>query len=429
MITVSARLSSSSPNGLSNSSPSAVRTGPSWTEHNRSSYHQGTGKSSRPGSKTSHGMASSNIGKPAVTGMAIRCMAVIYLKLSFLPLVTLARRTENEGMTNNGTQVDTRNRVLSWVALGVVYLVWGSTYLAIRVGVGHLPPLLFAGTRYVIAGTLLYPIARRATANSRGPAQDRTKPGARAWFAGAVIGILLLFAGNGGVTVGETTLPSGFAAVLVATVPLWMIVFAWPVQHQRVTFRSALALAVGLGGVIILVGDGTASGRISGVVIVLGAAAAWGFGSVLSHRLAVPSHAMLAAAIEMLAGGVVLLAVGAGSGEFSRIQWSAVPATSWIALAYLIGPGSILAFTAYGYALSHLPVTTVSTYAYVNPVVAVLAGVMFLGEQLTWREGLGAALGVGSVVIILHRSRRPAPVRTGEMPEAEMLPENADALS
>jgi drug/metabolite transporter (DMT)-like permease len=328
-------------------------------------------------------------------------------------------------MTSNGTAIDTRSRVLSWIALGVVYLVWGSTYLAIRVGVGHLPPLLFAGTRYVIAGALLYPIALRATTSSRGSAKDRAKPGARAWFAGAIIGVLLLFAGNGGVTIGEMTLPSGFAAVLVATVPLWMILFAWPLQHQRVTFRSAVALAVGLGGVIILVGDGTASGRISGVIIVLGAAAAWGFGSVLSHRLAVPSHAMLAAAIEMLVGGVVLLAVGAGSGEFSRIQWSSVPATSWIALGYLIGPGSILAFTAYGYALSHLPLTTVSTYAYVNPVVAVLAGIIFLGEQFTWREGLGAALVLASVIITLHRSRstsRPAPVRDGEMPEAEMLP-------
>jgi len=255
-------------------------------------------------------------------------MAVIYLKLSFLPLVAPVRRTKNGSMANNGTAVDTRSRVLSWIALGVVYLVWGSTYLAIRVGVGHLPPLVFAGTRYVIAGALLYPIAWRAASGSRASAQERAKPGVKAWLAGAVIGILLLFAGNGGVTVGETTLPPGFAAVLVATVPLWMIVFAWPVQRQRVTFRSALALAVGLGGVIILVGDGTASGRISGVIIVLGAAAAWGFGSVLRHRLAVPSHAMLAAAIEMLAGGVVLLAVGAGSGEFSRIHWSSVPARS-----------------------------------------------------------------------------------------------------
>src|ERR1700683_3199223 len=252
MITVSAWLSSSSPSGLSKSSPSAVRTGPSWTAHNCSSYHQGTGKSSLPGSKTSHGMASSNIGKPGVTGTAIRCMAVIYLKLSILPLAVPARVPKDENMTSNGTAVDTRSPVLSWIALGVVYLVWGSTYLAIRVGVGHLPPLLFAGTRYVIAGSLLYPIARRAASGSpasvQASAQHGAKPGVKAWLAGAVIGILLLFAGNGGVTVGETTLPSGFAAVLVATVPLWMILFAWPVRHQRVTLRSALALAVGLGG-------------------------------------------------------------------------------------------------------------------------------------------------------------------------------------
>ena len=335
-------------------------------------------------------------------------------------------------MTTNYTPAGTRSRALSWIALGVVYLVWGSTYLAIRVGVGHLPPLLFAGVRYVIAGSLLYPVARRAASGSRTSAQDQAKPSAKAWLAGAVVGILLLFAGNGGVSFGETALPSGFAAVLVATVPLWMIIFAWPMEHQRITVRSAAALAVGLGGVIALVGGGTAAGRISSVIIVLGAAAAWGFGSVLSHRIAVPGHAMLAAAIEMLAGGVVLLVVGAGSGEFARIHWSSVPATSWIALAYLIGPGSILAFTAYGYALSHLPVTTVSTYAYVNPVVAVLGGIVVLSEQFTWHEGLGTALVLVSVVITLrrsHRTSRPAPVRDGEMPEAEMLPANAEASS
>jgi drug/metabolite transporter (DMT)-like permease len=142
------------------------------------------------------------------------------------------------------------------------------------------------------------------------------------------------------------------------------------------------------------------------VFLVLAASAAWGFGSVLSHRLPVPGSALLAAAIEMLAGGVALLAVAAVTGEFGRVHWSAVPATSWIALAYLIGPGSILAFTAYGYALSHLPVTTVSTYAYVNPVVAVLAGIAFLGEQFSWREGLGAALVLASVIIIVNRPPR-----------------------
>src|SRR6202034_4279131 len=182
-------------------------------------------------------------------------------------------------MTVNGTTADTRSRVLSWIALGVVYLVWGSTYLAIRVGVGHLPPLFLAGTRYVIAGALLYPIALRSTTRSRGSAQDRAKPGAKAWFAGAVVGILLLFAGNGGVTVAETTLPSGLAAVLVATVPLWMLVFAWPLRHQRITARSVAGLSAGLAGVAVLVGTGAAAGHLPGVIIVLGAAAAWGFGS------------------------------------------------------------------------------------------------------------------------------------------------------
>jgi drug/metabolite transporter (DMT)-like permease len=318
-------------------------------------------------------------------------------------------------MTTGGRALDTRTRVQSWIALGVVYLVWGSTYLAIRVGVAHLPPLLLAGIRYIVAGALLYPIAARASTADRAPgggapAGRGGRPGARAWLAGAVVGVLLLCGGNGGVSVAETTLPSGVAAVLVATVPLWMLVFAWPVEGQRVTARAAAGLAIGLAGVAVLAGAGLSGGRLSGVFIALGASAAWGFGSVLSHRLPVPSDAMLAAAIEMLAGGVVLLAAAAITGEFSRARWSAVPATGWIALAYLIGPGSILAFTAYGYALARLPVATVSTYAYVNPVVAVLAGIVFLGERFSWREGLGAALVLASVVIIMNRPGRPPAV-------------------
>jgi drug/metabolite transporter (DMT)-like permease len=335
-------------------------------------------------------------------------MAEIYPKLSFLPLGAATPGAEDGGMTHDTAAYDTaagrRSRLPSWIALGVVYLAWGSTYLAIRVGVGHLPPFFLAGIRYVIAGTLLYPIGRWAAARGRGPGEGSARPGWKAWLAGAVIGILLLFAGNGGVTVAETSLPSGLAAVLVATVPLWMIVFAWPVQGQRVTGRSAAVLVVGLAGVAILAG-GSASGRVSGVLIVLGAAAAWGFGSVLGHRLPLPPQAMLAAAIEMLAGGAVLLAVAAGTGEFGRIGWASVPASSWLALAYLVVPGSILAFTAYGYALARLPLATVSTYAYVNPVVAVLAGIVVLGEKFTWREGLGAALVVASVVIIVSGSR------------------------
>jgi len=343
--------------------------------------------------------------------------------LSILPLVTVALPADDGDMTGE-TAVDARRPMLSWIALGIVYVVWGTTYLAIRVGVAHLPPLLFAGIRFVIAGALLYPIAVRASARDRGPGASRERPGARAWLAGAVVGILLLFAGNGGVTFAETSLPSGFAAVLVATVPLWMIVFARLVQHQQVTWRSAAGLAVGLAGVAVLVGSRVAAGDVPAVLITLGAAAAWGFGSVVSHRLPLPGNALLAAAIEMLAGGVVLLAVAAGSGELAGIRWSSVPATTWIALAYLIGPGSILAFTAYGYALAHLPVSTVSTYPYVNPVVAVLAGILVLGEHVSWPEGVGAALVIGSVAVTLHRSRgaaRPGRGAAGSPPAARVL--------
>ncbi|MGH9172468.1 MAG: EamA family transporter [Acidimicrobiales bacterium] len=299
--------------------------------------------------------------------------------------------------------------LLSWAALGVVYFVWGGTYLAIRVGDRHLPPLVLAGTRYVVAGGLLYPIALRVRATSRaaGPAGPR-RPGLRAWLAGGLVGILLLSMGNGGVTVAETRLPSGLAAVLVATVPLWMLLFAWPLRHQRLAWRSVLGLVAGLAGVGVLTGGGAASGHLSGVLIVLGAAVAWGFGSVLSHRLPLPSDAMVSAAIEMLVGGAVLILGAVVSGELSRVHLSSVPATSWIALAYLVVLGSVLAFTAYGYALKHLPVATVSTYAYVNPVVAVAAGALLLGEHVTWSEALGALLVVGSVAMTLRR----APART-----------------
>jgi drug/metabolite transporter (DMT)-like permease len=300
-----------------------------------------------------------------------------------------------------------RSRVLGWVALSVVYVVWGTTYLAIRVGVRHVPPLLFAGVRYLAAGAILYPIVRRMAAR-RGSTSGR-RPNANEWLAGGVIGIVLLVVGNGGLSVAEKSIPSGFAAVLVATVPLWMIVFARVLEHQPITWRKALSLVVGLGGVAILVGDGAWSGRVSGIVIVLGASVAWGFGSVLGHRLTLSSNVLFAAAIEMVVGGAVLLVVASVSGEVSHFQWASVSTTSWIALVYLIGPGSIVAFTAYNYALSNLSLSTVSTYAYVNPVVAVLAGTMFLGEHLTLEELIGAALILGSVVLVQLPSRsRPS---------------------
>jgi drug/metabolite transporter (DMT)-like permease len=324
--------------------------------------------------------------------------------------------------------------LMAWAALVVVYIVWGSTYLAIRVGVRDLPPALMAGLRYLAAGAILFPIASRtgrrpAGADAaepdpgRGEAPPRAstgapapgapgaargrRPGWREWAGCTVVGVLLLAGGNGAVTLAEKSLDSGLAAVLVATVPLWMVVFALPLERQRVTGRAAAGLAAGLVGVAVLAGGGSAGGHLGGVLLVLGAAASWGLGSVLGRRLRLPRRALLAAAMEMLAGGTVLVIIALASGEAGQAHWGQVSPTAWLALAWLVLPGSILAFTAYGYALARLPLATVSTYAYVNPVVAVLLGAGLLHERLTGRELLGTLLVVASVAVTLHHPARP----------------------
>jgi drug/metabolite transporter (DMT)-like permease len=294
--------------------------------------------------------------------------------------------------------------VLAWTALVIVYVVWGSTYLAIRVGVRDLPPGVLAGGRYLIAGLLLFPVALRS-----GPpdlrARDRPRPAQ--WAACTAVGLLLLVMGNGGVTVAEQTVPSALAAVLVATVPLWMVVFGIVLRGERITVLVATGLLIGLGGVVVLADGASRGGHLTGILIALGAAAAWALGSVWGHQLPVPQRALLAAAMQMLVAGVVLLAAGAISGEFDHLHWSRVGTTSWLALAWLVVPGSILAFTAYGYALAHLPLATVSTYAYVNPLVAVLLGTMLLNEPFTARTALGTALVVGSVALTIRRRQAP----------------------
>lgn len=321
-----------------------------------------------------------------------------------------------DGMRAYITRFGRAGDLAGWAALLVVYLVWGSTYLAIRVGVRGLPPLTLAGLRYLIAGLLLYPFAIRI-----GDAESRRedKPGRREWLAVTVVAVLLPVCGNGGVSIAEQTLSSGVAAVLVATVPLWMVAFAWPINRARPTGRTASGLMLGMAGVAVLAGL-SGSVKASGVLIVLFASAAWGLGSVLSHRLPLPRRTMLATAMEMLVAGVVLLAAAAVHGDFGHIAWSHVSGSTWFALAYLIVPGSILAFSAYGFALGRLPLATVSTYAYVNPVVAVLLGALILAEPLTGWEAVGSALVVVSVVV----AREPR--RGGDPGPAEPEPEPDD---
>jgi drug/metabolite transporter (DMT)-like permease len=288
-----------------------------------------------------------------------------------------------------------------------VYVVWGSTYLAIRVGVETIPPLLLAGVRYVIAGLILFPLAVRDGSAAR-RAADR--PRAANWLACAVVGILLLLGGNGGVSVGERSVPSGFASLLVATVPLWLLVLDAALNRARIGVLPLFGLIAGLAGVGLLAGLGgpggsgaRGGGSAAGVAIILAAAVSWALGTILSGRLALPARPLLSTAMQMLTGGVAILVLAVATGEFGSFHPAAVSLRSWLALAYLIGPGSILALSAYSMAVRSLPTPTVATYAYVNPVVAVLLGATLLGETLTPTMLLGGGLIIVAVALVVRR--------------------------
>jgi drug/metabolite transporter (DMT)-like permease len=289
-----------------------------------------------------------------------------------------------------------------WAALLVVWVVWGSTYLAIRVADRTIPPFPMAATRYLIAGLLLYPVARLGGRRSAAAAQRPPAHGPLAQWAGmAVVGTMLLAFGNGAASYAERTLPSGLVALLIASVPLWMALADRVINGRRLRPVAWAALLIGLTGIAILArphGNGT----VLPVIVVLAGAMSWGIGSVLAGRLPAPPSPLLGSAMEMLAGGIVLVGLAAATGEGVP---SHVSTESLLALAYLIGPGSLLAMTCYVIALRRLPTSAVSTYAYVNPVVAVALGALLLGEPLTLTTLAGGAVVVASVALLLLSQR------------------------
>jgi drug/metabolite transporter (DMT)-like permease len=285
-----------------------------------------------------------------------------------------------------------------------LYLIWGSTYLAIRIGVESWPPLLMAGIRFVVAGALMYGFLRWRGAPN---------PSWQEWKSAAAIGFLLLSCGNGGVTLAEDLgVASGVAALAVATVPLFALLFGL-IWGQRTTRLEWAGILLGLVGIGLLNLGSNLQASPLGAVLIIFAAAAWSFGSMWSKNLKLPAGPM-ASAVEMLAGVVALLAGSLLSGER---MITAPTAAGWGALAYLIVFGSIIAFSSYLYLLKNVRPAAATSYAYVNPVVAVLLGIGFAGETIGVEEGLAMLVIISAVVLIglpQWRERKEEQVRKAE---------------
>jgi drug/metabolite transporter (DMT)-like permease len=290
-----------------------------------------------------------------------------------------------------------RTSTLVIIAFGLVYVVWGSTYLAIRVGIESFPPLLLAGSRHLLTGLILYPLLRWRTG---------VRPTAAHWRMSFITGSLLLFIGNGGVCLAEQTVPSGVTALLVATVSLWMVLVDWlRPGGTRPGPRVVAGLLLGFGGLALLVGPKNlgGSGRVDpfGVAILVLASLAWASGSVYSKHAGGPGSPLLGVAMQSLAGGFCLWMAGIVSGEVGALHFEAISMRSWVALGYLIVFGSMVGFTAYIYILKKSTATRVATYAFVNPVVALFLGWLLIGESITLRTVIAAAVILTAVLLVI----------------------------
>jgi drug/metabolite transporter (DMT)-like permease len=284
--------------------------------------------------------------------------------------------------------------------LACIYLVWGSTYLAIRVAVRTMPPFAMASVRFLLAGALLYAVARRRA----GPL---ARPTRHHWAAAFVVGSALLAGGNGLVTWSEQRIPSGHAALLIATVPLWMAVLDHVWNGVRLTRPVGAGLVLGFAGVALLARPAGGVDGIGSAVVVL-AALSWAWGSLRSRSIGLHPDPLLASAMQMLGGSLTLGVAALVTGEGSDISAHAISRSSVLALAWLVIFGAIVAFTAYAWLLRNAPTSLVGTYAYVNPVVAVFLGAALLGETITARTLVGGAVIVAAVVLIVASRRRVA---------------------
>ena len=283
-----------------------------------------------------------------------------------------------------------------WAALIAVYIIWGSTYLGIRFAVATIPPFMQAGVRFLISGALLFGWRRLA---------GDTAPTRRQWFSALVIGSLLLLGGNGLISLAETSIPSGVAALLVATIPIFMVlVEALRPGGIRPTAGQVFGLLVGFSGVALLIGPAEFGGvrefsLLYGGIALL-AAFLWSLGSIYTRNADLPESTLLFTGMEMLMGSIGLLLASTLKGEFTHFQITAVSTSSLLGLLFLITFGSLVGFTSYAWLLRNAPISLVSTYAYVNPIVAVFLGSLFAQESISPRILLAAAIIVGSVFVV-----------------------------
>jgi drug/metabolite transporter (DMT)-like permease len=304
------------------------------------------------------------------------------------------------------------------LAFAAVYLIWGSTYLAIRFAIQTIPPFLMAGTRFSIAGLILYLWCR---------INGAPRPQRIHWRSATIVGGLLLVGGNGGVVWAETRVPSGVAALVVAIVPVWIALLDWfRPAGRRPGWQVTAGLAAGSMGLLLLAspGDATLGARIDliGAGVLLMATLCWATGSILAKHSPLPPSPLLGTGMEMLMGGLLLLLLGAFTGEIPQVHLAAITQRSFLSLLYLTSFGSLVGFTAYVWLLKVGSPTRAATYAYVNPVVAVFLGWALAGEPITPRTIIAATVIVGGVVLITSaRVRTPA--------AASMVEHSGEALT
>src|SRR3989440_4225450 len=282
----------------------------------------------------------------------------------------MGRHADDEGVTAAFAR---RSPAAVVLALATVYLVWGSTYLGIRVTDRTLPPLLMSSARFLIAGAALYAFASRGKA----------RPTGREWRAAAIAGAALLLIGNGGVAWAETRLDSGFAALIVALIPLYVALMDRAFFGRRLSPAAIVGLVIGFGGVALLVRPG-GGGNVGVALALVATTSAWAAGSLYARGAPLPSSPLPSAPMQMLAAGGLLAIAGLVGGEANDVHASSFATKPLIAFAYLVVVGSLIAFSAYAWLLKNVRISVVATYAFVNPVVAVALGTIFLNETIGW---------------------------------------------